>query len=333
MNKGLKEIAGKLGLNISTISRAINVETQHLVKEETRKRIFELIKKEGFKPNIKARNLKKQSLTNFSLIIPIGIKSIFYNEYYNSIINGINKVLMGSEYLLTLLPIEENYEPENIFQLLLNTETAGLILSPYCKYIKFPFDLMNKYTFPIVSIDNKVSGKNIYNIILNHKNAGYHAAEILWEKGYRDIVLISDVAHSEHSTLRKEGFLEFFKDKNANINNIEVPFTFVSGEVTIKKIKERNKFPICIFSLNDEVAVGIINQLKKNNLECTKDLSILGFDGLSIGAYLSPRLSSMGFPFENIGRLTAQILIDVLTNKKVQKTTILEARITEGESC
>ncbi|MDD5496755.1 MAG: LacI family DNA-binding transcriptional regulator, partial [Candidatus Omnitrophica bacterium] len=73
MRRGLEGIAKKLGLSIATISRALNPSTEHLVKEKTKKRIFDLVQKEGFKPNIKARFLAKMKLNNIVLALPIGV--------------------------------------------------------------------------------------------------------------------------------------------------------------------------------------------------------------------------------------------------------------------
>ena len=333
MEKNLKDIAKELGLNASTVSRAINQKTAHMVKEDTRKKIFDLIKKKGFKPNIKARNLKKQQLTNFSLILPIGMKSIFYDEYYNGIIRGINNRVVDTEYSLTIIPVKEDYTSDDIFNVLLNNETAGLILSPYCKYIEFPVDLLKKYNFPIVSIDNEIQSKSFYNIVLDHEKAGYLGAEAIWKKGLRNIILISDEGHSRHSEMRKKGFYDFLKNKkDCSVINIEHAFSYASAPKVVEELLKINSFPACIFSFNDEIAIGVINELKKKRLNCPKDIEILGFDSLSLGEYSSPKLSSVGFSFEEIGEITAKILIDVLLDKKVNKKTVIEASITFGES-
>lgn len=336
MTKRLEDIGKKLDVSPSTVSRALDRRTQHMVKEDTRKRIFDLIKKAGFKPNIKARNLARGRLTNFSIILPTGIDSIFYDEYYLSIIKGVNSALLGTDYSLSILPIEKNYSPDEIYRILLNHETAGLILSPYCKYIEFPFDLMKRYGLPIVIIDNEIKEKNCYSIMLDHKTAGRLGAEILWKKGHRNIVLISDIGHSQHSEMRKDGFYEFFKDKPGNIytiTNLEYKFSYVSGAPALDDIIKINKFPTAVFSLNDEIALGIMNNLKNKAVSCPKDISMLGFDGLSAGQYTTPRLSSIAFPFEEVGKMTARVLMDVLNHKRVNKKITFEAKLKGGETC
>jgi len=334
MKKNLKYVANKLGIHISTVARALDIKTQHMVKESTREKIFELVKQEGIKPNIKARSLKKEKLTNFNLILPVGIESVFYDEYYNGIINGMNEMLLGTEFTLTTIPIESDYSPDKIFQVLLNVEMAGLILSPYCKYIEFPLNVLKKYDFPIISIDNEIRGKNIYNIVLDHEGAGYKGAKMLWDKGYRNIVLISDSKRSRHPEMRKKGFYEFFEDKEGvTIENIEFEFSISSGMPALKRIIGANKFPLCVFSLNDEIALGIVNHCCENKLRCPEDISILGFDGLSAGRYTNPVLCSMAFPFKDIGKYAADILLSVLSKKKVKKKITIEAEIKGGESC
>jgi len=332
--KNLSYVAGKLGIHTSTVARALDKKTQHMVKESTRKKIFDLIKQQGIKPSVTARSLKKKKLTNFSLILPVGIDSVFYDEYYNGIINGMNEMLLETDYTLTTIPIEKDYSPDKIFQILLDVETAGLILSPYCKYIEFPIDALKKYDFPIVSIDNEIRSQNIYNIVLDHEGAGYKGAEILWGRGYRNIVLITDIGHSRHSEMRKKGFYKFFEGKtDVSIENVEFEFSIRSGEPALQAIIKNNKFPICVFSLNDEIALGMIGHCCENRLKCPEDISVLGFDGLSAGRYINPPLCSMAFPFKRIGRAAADILLNVREGKKVKKTNIIKAEITEGKSC
>jgi len=334
MSKTLNEIAKELGLNIATVSRAINKETEYMVKGSTREKIFNLIKKKGFKPNIKARDLKKQKLTNFSLILPVGIKSIFYDEYYNSIIKGLNETLLNTEYSLVILPVEESYNQDEIYSLLFNTEIAGLILSPYCRHIDLPYELLKRYAFPIVSIDNEFSVKNVYNIVLDHQAAGYLGAKVLWEKGYRDMVLISDSKHSAHSEMRKKGFNEFIANKkDIRVDHIECPFSYASGPEAVGKIEQIYRKSLGVFSLNDEIAVGIINNLGKIDVKCPEDIGVLGFDGLPIDGYLSPRLSSIAFPLIDIGKQAGQIIIEVLDGMDVENKILIQADLKEGESC
>jgi len=334
MKKNLKYVANKLGIHISTVARAIDIKTHRMVKKSTRDKIFELIKKEGIKPNIKARGLKKEKLTNINLILPIGIESVFYDEYYNGIISGMNEILLDTGFTLTTIPIESNYSPDKIFQILLNVEMAGLVLSPYCKYIDFPLDILKKYDFPIISIDNELRGKNIYNIILDHEGAGYKGAKMLWDRGHRNIILISDSNRSRHSEMRKRGFYEFFKNKkDVTIDNVGLEFSISSGLPALKKIMKTNKFPTCVFSLNDEIALGIVNHCCENKLRCPEDISVLGFDGLSAGRYTNPVLCSLAFPFKKIGKNTAEILINALNGKKKKKTILMEAEIKGEGSC
>ncbi|MFH1877529.1 MAG: LacI family DNA-binding transcriptional regulator [Candidatus Omnitrophota bacterium] len=334
--KNLKYIAGKLGINASTVSRALSKRTEHMVKESTRNKVFDLVKKEGFKPDIQARNLKKQKLTNLTFILPVGMDSIFYNEYYMEILKGLSKVIIDSEYTLTILPIQIDYTADEIFRRLLDHETAGLILSPYCKKLEIPFELLKNYNFPVVSIDNKIEHKNFYNILLDHKHAGALGAKILSEKGYRDLILISDQGKSLHSEVRKKGFYGFFKKNEkirAEIKNIELPFTFLSGIQAIEAIKRTVKFPAGVFSLNDEIAVNMLINLPKYGITCPRDINLIGFDGLKIGTMTRPRLSSIAFPFEQIGIETASLLINVLDGKKQANTITIQASLIPGESC
>ncbi|MFC1590200.1 LacI family DNA-binding transcriptional regulator [Candidatus Omnitrophota bacterium] len=335
-NKRLIDIARQLDLSIATVSRALNSTTEHMVKEETRKRILDLVKKTGFKPNIRARELVKGKETTFTLLLPIGVDSVFYTEYYFKLIDGINNVITGTEYTLEILPVVKEYTEEEIYKIILNCNTAGLILSPYCKAIHIPFDIIKRYPFPIITIDSELKGRNAYNVVLDHQKAGYKGIEYLAQRGYENIAVISDSGHSPHSEMRKEGIRQYLKEKKiaeGAVTHMEYPFSRTSGLPALKEIIGLKKRSIGVFSFNDEIAVGILNNMAQMGLRCPADIAILGFDGLPIGQYTIPRLSSVAFPLKKIGEIVARGLIELASKGKTKRRTVIQADILEWESC
>jgi len=338
VQKTLKDIARELGVSTATISRALNKSTSGMVRPETRDKILEYVRRTGFKPNTKASALAKGKLTNLFLILSQKHDSIFFDQYYIKIIRGIHDVIVDTEYSLGLLSIDEGFSPEDIDEILFRNETAGLILSPHCHANKiYPRELLEKYDFPVVSIDNEVEGNNVYTVLLDQEGAGFKGAEFLAGKGYKNIVLVSDSEHSAHSEMRKKGFYSFFdaaSDKSFDLTCLEFPFSLDAGESALNEIVKLGKFPVGVFALNDELASGILGHIPRAGLKCPGDIGILGFDGLTIGQYLSPRMYSVSFPIREVGKKTAEILVETLEGKKLRKNKIVfDAVITSGESC
>ncbi|MDD5633872.1 MAG: LacI family DNA-binding transcriptional regulator [Candidatus Omnitrophica bacterium] len=336
MIKTIQDIAKELDLSTATVSRALNNHTEHLVKSQTKQKILDFVRETGYKPNIKARGLAKGKLTDLFLISSqMVVGSIFYDEYFSNLVRGIHSVTAPTEYSLVILPVENTYTEEDIYNILLNNETAGLILSPYCSHLNFPFDVIKKYSFPVVTLDIEIKSENTYAILLDHKEAGYLGAKSLVEKGYRNLVLVSDIKRSLHSEMRKEGFYDFLnerKPKDVTVKNIEMLLSYTSSQSVLEKILGESKLPVGVFALSDEIAVGIVNYLKYKGLRCPEDVGVIGFDGLSIRKYAIPAVNSIGFSYSKIGEIAAQILIDVLSGKERNKTTFIKAYLTEGES-
>lgn len=338
MQKTLKDIAKELGVSTATISRSLNKDTSDLVKKETRDKILEYVHRTGFKPNIKASALARGKLTNLFLILSQSDDSIFFDQYYMKIIRGIHDIIVETDYSLGLLSIDINYSKEQIEDILFKNETAGLILSPHCEANKlYPSELLEKYNFPIVSIDNEIQGKNVFTILLDHVNAGYKGAEYLVKRGYKKIFLVSDIDKSHHSEIRKQGVYQFFEENNSDnveLVNLEYPFRRESGKRAVNDIIKQGHFPAGVFVLNDEIATEMINYTVEKRINCPQDIGILGFDGLSFGQYVSPRLKSVSFPVRKVGKKTAEMLIELLEGKKLRKNkSVIEAIITDGESC
>ncbi|MBF0494447.1 MAG: LacI family DNA-binding transcriptional regulator [Candidatus Omnitrophica bacterium] len=347
----LQDIAKELNISTATVSRALNSDTKDLVKQVTRDKIFEYIKRTGYKPNIRARSLASGKLSGIYFVLSMkNFDSIFYDQYFFKIIKeilGVIKESQGpfallpsgvkrSQYSFSILPIESSYTPEQIYELLLNSDTAGLILSSYCSDVSFPVDIIKSFHFPVITLDMDPAPENAYNIRLNHKDAGYKGAQFLWKKGYRNFMLVSDINHSHHSELRKQGFYSFFENINFTdfkITNIELPLTSSSSIGVIDKLRELNVFPTGVFVLSDEIATGVINRLRDAGLKCPEDVGVLGFDGLPIGQYVLPALQSVAFPIKEMGKTAALTILSLLEGKSVSKDISFDAYITDGQSC
>lgn len=336
MQRRLEDIAKELNLSTATVSRALSKNTEHLVKKETRDKILDYVKKTGFKPNIKARGLASGKLTNLFFILSQNEASIFYDQYFFNVMQGIHSVIMETEYSLVILPVKNEYTEDQIYDVLLNNETAGLILSPYCSHLDFPFDVIKGYNFPVLLLDDEERAENAYVICQDNEQAGFDGAELLWNKGYRSFVLVSDVRHSEHSELRKKGFFKFFDDKKESgyaIDHMELLLSYTSAEPVLNEIEKIKERPVGVFALNDEIAVGIINHLAVRQIKCPGDIGVVGFDGLYIGQHALPRLNSVAFPFKEIGKKAAEVLIGAMEGKEMPHKTVISPTITDGESC
>ena len=335
MSKTIEDIAKEINVSTATVSRALNPSTKDLVRKETRKKVLEVVQKYGYKPNLRARGLASGKLSNLFFLLSHNESSVFYDEYFFKIIKGILNIIGKTDYSLSVLSIEQDQTHEDIFSYILNNETAGLILSSYCSDIEFPIEMLKGYDFPIISLDNEIDIERGFSILLDHENAGVRAAEFLYNKGTKDIILVSDENHSIHSEMRRKGFLRFFEEKNDasfNIEEMPVPFSLSSSKTVVSKIAEKGKFPVSVFVINDEIAAGMISDLFRNGIRCPEDVSILGFDGLSIGSYMVPKLRSVAFPFQEIGRMAGRIFLDFSQEKKIDKIHWLNADITEGGS-
>jgi len=334
MYRRLEDISKDLGVSSATISRALNKNTEHLVKKETRETILSYVKETGYKPNLKARGLAKGKLTNLFLIQSEQDESIFYDLYYSDLINGINNVIADSDYSLVILPIKNYYTEDQIYDILFNQETAGLFISPFCLNLDFPFGLIKDFEFPVIALDSEIEGDNVYSIMLNHFEAGYKAAERLSKKKDRDIVFISDSMQNLHSQMRRSGFYSFFERHNigVEITEFEFPLSYISGGPVLEKILSLGKLPISVFVLSDEIGVNLINQIWKKGLRCPEDIAVLGFDGLSIRNYTVPCLSSIGFNYYEVGKIAAKVLINTLSGKKERKKICIDAKVLEGLS-
>ena len=89
-------------------------------------------------------------------------------------------------------------------------------------------------------------------------------------------------------------------------------FETESGFAAAAHFMSLNERPSAVFAANDESAIGFLSGLRQHGLICPRDISMVGFDDLGVAAHYTPPLTTMRQPRELLGRMAAEMLIDIL---------------------
>src|SRR5690606_25394980 len=103
----------------------------------------------------------------------------------------------------------------------------------------------------------------------------------------------------EHSLELREDWI-FAGDYNMN-----------SGRAAAEYFKNLKEMPTAIFSGNDEMAIGLLAGLRRYGIECPRDISVVGFDDITISEHYVPPLTTMRQPREKIGRMATETLVNI----------------------
>lgn len=336
----LKEIAARAGVSVATVSYVINGSAS--ISMETREKVEKIIKETGYRSNMIAKSLRK----NTSNLIGIIVEDItvFHTPY---LIDGINKIaeMNGYNTILSNLRLSTKIKSEfkNIahFQkdidramdVLLGMQVDGVIyVGMHDRKITNILKNSNK---PIVYCYCYNESKG-FSVRYDNEDTAYRLTRLLVEKGYTDIAVMNGLKSSEPAQLRYEGFCRAMKEANLILKEENImwgDWSYKEGKGIAYRLLARKNPPQAIVAMNDEMAAGIYETARELRMRIPEDIAVTGFDNAESIWHLEPSLTTAERPLREMGYKAMEILLNNLTNRVEEETCeILPCRIITGKS-
>jgi DNA-binding LacI/PurR family transcriptional regulator len=305
----IKDIAKEAGVGIATVSRVLNGNSR--VKEETRTKVIEIIKKYNFKPNAAARNLVNMSFqeTVIGVIVPR-----FDTQFIFEVLTGLYRNLKGLDY--NILIFNADKDRNAVFSHLVNERVAGLILFGDPPMSEEEQKMVRESNIPYLFLDHHEEGENF--VAYNNAIGGELAADYLYEKGCRKISFLGLTDKTQQQNERLDAFQKKLSEYGVhNVQEIYVPDDLSSYDFTKSILK--NGITDGIFYFSDQLAFGGIRA--KNELNSTA--SLIGYDDIFPSQFMelsSVKQSALQMAEVGINQLNALIKspIPFYHNKPIQ---------------
>ena len=321
----MKDIAEKVGVSQSTVSRVINGSSS--VSPEIKMKVMECVRILDYHPNVIAQSL----VGNKTLLIGVIITDIS-NPFFSDIIKAVESEASKYGYSIILCNTDWNSEKEKKYiSILKSYKVDGILIVPSNVRDKYFISLKNS-EIPIVVITQDVPEFSC--ISISHFISGVEVAKHLINMGNSKFVF-AGVQHDE----KAKGFKEEIKNAGFNINT-DLFFTndekYDSPNANLKEFisNNYNSDKIGIFAMNDIEALKVLHLLKEMKVKVPENVGLVGFDNTFISKETSPTITSVAQPIEEIGRQAIEILVDKICkeNNVDQKHVVLEPRIVVRES-
>lgn len=298
---GIKDIAKKAGVSISTVSYALNGSSK--VTEDTREKILLIAKDLNYIPNMAGRNLRR----NKSNIIGVYLSS-YSGTFYGDLLDGIMKESKKQGYEMVACSGDRSrlFLPQRMID-------GAIIIDP-----AFPDEKIIEYAdrgSKMVVLDRKLKHENVRQVLLDNRHGGKLAIEALIKTPASFFYLVAGPTETFDSNERLEGAEEVLVQNKLNYQVLHGDFTEASGRTLAEKIHQEWTKPVGIFSLNDEMAFGMYDYFQQTDIEIGKDVFISGFDHSLISQYTVPSLATISYSKEEWAFLSAKTLIKLLENK------------------
>ena len=327
----IKDISALTGYSVGTISRALN--NQPNVSEKARTTILRVAAENGFQLNANAKQLKQQH-SNSILVIVKGTS----NELFSSLVESL-QANMDSKYPLIVDYMDESEnEVLRALQLCVEKKPLGILfLGGNRRNFLADFD---KIPMPCVLVTNDAAGlefTNLSSVSLDNREAAAMAIDHLAALGHKKIALIGGSRTiSDTTKLRYEGCLDSFRRHGISFDEERdyetVRFSFDGGYKAAKNLLEKGRNFTAIFAMSDVMAIGAIRSLRDAGLRVPEDVSVVGFDGLTVGEYMTPRLTTVVQPIAELAVKSIQLLLDQIENRVTPRYETVPVTLTKKES-
>lgn len=327
----IKDIAKLAGVGVGTVSRVIN--NQAGVKASTRERIEKIIDDTDYIPNTSARNLKRSKSLAIGVLIRGG-SSPFLSE----ILYSIESHLIETPYKIVVhyLHSSEQNDVQEAERFIVEWKLKGLICLGG-SYEKVNTSRLAKYDLPIVfsSVDDHsiIDAKKFGVIAIDNVDTSYKGTQFLIGKGHKHIGLLSakEVVGSI-GRQRRFGYEKALAEAGLAVDEdfiVRGDYNLREGYRCMMELVKQAPAITAVFATTDELAIGALRYLHEIERD---DIDVLGFDGLKMGEFSVPTLTTMAQPAEEIGRVTAEVLMHMFTTNDIPTKQIIRTRLIERES-
>ncbi len=305
----IKDLAEKTGYSVATVSRVLNNHPN--VSKKVRDKINLAVEESGFQINANAKQLKAHAT---SILVVVKGTS---NELFGEMIETIQNLIAQTHYPLHVDYMDEdNNEVLRAVQLCREKKPLGILfLGGNSQNFLKDFE---KIDIPCVLVSNDASGlpfSNLSSVSTDDRQAARCAMDSLIALGHRKFVIVGgDRDVSDTSRLRYEGCMQSFRNHgieyDAELDYQGVRFSCQDGYNATQQLIANGRPFTALFAIADVMAIGAIRALHNNGLRVPRDVSVMGFDGLALGSFLVPQLSTVIQSAQRMAQRSVEILID-----------------------
>ena len=327
----IKDLAAQTGYSVGTVSRVLN--NQPHVSELAKETILKAAGESGFQLNENARQLKQQQ-SNAILVVCKG-KS---NELFDGLLMEIQARVASTAYTLIVDYIDESEnEVRRALQLCREKKPQGILfLGGALEHFRQSFQNISLPCVLVTTSAAELSFENLSSVTSDDTLAAAMAVRSLLELGHTKLAMIG--GHREYSDiarLRYQGCMNAFRENNVSFeeNQYETArFTYEDGYRAAKVLLERAAGFTALFAMSDVMALGAIRALRDAGKQVPQDISVVGFDGLSIGGYTVPRLSTVAQSVELLAEKSVQLLRQKIEENAKSRHEIIPVDLLMRES-
>jgi len=303
----LRDVARIAGVHPGTVSRALNPETEALVRDETVRRVRQVATDLGYRPNPLARGLK----TNRSFTVGVIVPDI-QNPLFPPIIRGIDDRLGEAGYTPLIANTDNDPARERVdFEAMRARQVDGIVTAT----ARADHELLDEIAAsgtPLVLVNRRVQDGSLPSATADDHVGARLAVEHLVELGHTRIAHLAGPQDVSTGRRRFEGFADGMRQADLDPRLVREgrAFTEPEGARLCQELLDEGEPFTAIVAGNDLMALGCYDVFATRGIECPKDVSVVGFNDMPFADRFSPPLTTIGIPHYEIGVAAAELLLE-----------------------
>jgi len=317
----LRDVARLAEVHYTTVSRALNPDTAHLVNGRTLRRVLAAAEEIGYRPNVIARSLRTRRTSMIGVLV-----SDISSSIVGGITLGIEDVLVPAGFLTLVLNASEVDDDASRVEALMSRGVDGLIVSAARTNSSIYQDIATSGV-PVVLANRRLADGSLSSVTSDDAAGVSAAVDHLVHLGHSRIVHLRGPRDTSTARSRETGFREAMHrhgiEATASLSEPVHSYTSEEGRRVMLSVLDGPFPPTAVVAANDSVAVGCYDALRERGLRCPEDVSVVGFNNIPLVDKLSPPLTTVSVPHRQIGQESARILLEQLENPVTGPKSVL----------
>ncbi len=331
----IKDIARDCGVSVSTVSRVLNNRPD--VSEAVRSKVLAVVKQHNYIPNDSARDLVRSQSDNIG-VVTRGMG----NPFFSDMLKTISREIDAAGSTMVLRQIDSDADEIKAGAILEREKKLRGLLFLGGRYDYTPSELtLIGVPYVCCSYSNRfgtLRNEDFASVGIDDHQTAYDAVQTLLQLGHRRIAaLVPSCTDRSVSQLRYNGYRQALQDSGipfdpALLAQTDGRFDMGSAYSGMSALLESNADFSAVFTVSDTMAIAAIKALHDHGRRVPEDCSIIAIDGLNLSEYITPTLTTMVQPAEEMGRESVRILMDMLHNGAAPRHLVLQAQLRRGAS-
>ncbi len=313
----IRDLAKQAGVSVTTVSQILNGKGQRF-SEQTREKVLTLKKQLNYVPDFNARNLIMRSSKTIGVLLPN-----IANPFFAAFVKGIQKATRQAGFMPLIFSADHEEDQERYYlQRLVERSVDGLIIASASVTTQTIDEILKPLQVPYLLFDQNDTPDGD-RIEVDNDQGGYLVAKHLAKEGHQKITLLfpKNVKNIEE---RQHGFVRGLAEEGIDFDPAS---QVVYGTLTKQGGYEATDAvlatkPTAVFAANDEMAIGLYRGLAERGVKVPDDISVVGFDGIDLDRYVTPQLTTVAQPIEELGEKASALLLTELVTRRRQPSKL-----------